>query len=177
LARRRAAVAAVLVAGLAIGGYFLFRPVSGSGASGLGGPAPLFESTDLNGHPVRLADDRGRPVLLNFWASWCEPCRQEFPVLSRLVADRPDVVLLGVVFQDGDGAARRFMADHAAGWPGVRDPEGQVADAYGVRPKPGIPQTILVDASGRLVGHHAGPFLTEAELLRFLANPSAPIGS
>ena len=169
--RRRAAAIAAVVVVAGLGGYLLFRPgASGTGAglAGIGRPAPLFESSDLGGRPVRLADDLGHPVLLNFWASWCQPCRQEFPVFAQLRSDRPDVVVLGVVFQDSDGNARQFMADHGASWPGVRDPKGQIADAYGVQPKPGIPITFLVDRSGRLVARHLGPFTTEADLMQFL---------
>jgi cytochrome c biogenesis protein CcmG/thiol:disulfide interchange protein DsbE len=170
--RRRAGLIAGLVVVLGIGGYFLFRPSSSTSpalGAATGRAAPLFESTDLQGRPVRLAEDRGHPVLVNFWASWCQPCRQEFPIFARLRADRPDVVILGVVFQDSDGNARRFMADHGATWPAVRDPNGQISGAYGVQPKPGIPQTFLISGSGRLVARHLGPFTSEAEVFQFLA--------
>jgi cytochrome c biogenesis protein CcmG, thiol:disulfide interchange protein DsbE len=171
MARRRVAVGAVVVGLLALGGYLLFRPAS-SGTdtlgTGTGRPAPLFESTDLQGRHVRLSADRGHPVLLNFWASWCQPCRQEFPIFAQLRTDQPDVAVLGVVFQDSDGSARQFMADHRATWPGVRDPQGQIAAAYGVQPKPGIPQTFLIDGSGRLVARHLGPFTSEADVVQFL---------
>lgn len=162
-------LAAVIVI-LGVGGYLLFRPSSSTTTVGAatGQAAPLFESTDLQGRPVRLADDRGHPVLLNFWASWCQPCRQEFPLFAQLRADRPDVIVLGVVFQDSDGNARQFMSDHRATWSGVRDPLGQIAGAYGVHPKPGIPQTFLVDRSGHLVDRHLGPFANEADVLQFL---------
>lgn len=163
-------MSAVAVVVLGLGGYLLFRPSSsGSTAgTGIGHAARLFESTDLQGHPLRLADERGHPVLLNFWASWCQPCRQEFPIFAQLRLDQPEVAVLGVVFQDSDGSARQFMVDHRATWPGVRDPQGQIAAAYGVQPKPGIPQTFLIDGSGRLVARHLGPFTSEADVVQFL---------
>ena len=171
-----AAVAAVL---LVVG---LFRPSGNSGAVGgtgsqPGQAAPLFQSTDLNGRPVVLADYRGHPVLLNFWASWCVPCRAEFPVLKRLQSGRSDLGLLGVVFQDGDATARAFMQSHDATWPAVRDPSGQIAAAYDVMPKPGIPVSILIGPSGRVVARHLGPLSGDAAARKFVNQAVTPSGS
>ena len=163
-------------------GVGLFRPAGRSiaiGGTGLhpGQAAPLFESTDLTGRPVALADFRGRPVLLNFWASWCVPCRSEFPVLKRLQAEQPDLALLGVVFQDGDASARRFMQAQGATWPGVRDPKGQIAAAYGVRPKPGIPVSILVSSSGLVITSRPGPLTGDGVARDFVRPAVTPSGS
>jgi cytochrome c biogenesis protein CcmG/thiol:disulfide interchange protein DsbE len=170
MTRSRVAVlglAVVVVAGL---GALLLRPSSsGSAANDAGRPAPLFKSADLDGRPVALADFRGHPVVLNFWASWCQPCRAEFSVLKRLKATHPDVVVLGVVFQDTDGAARSFLQQEGATWPGVRDPAGQIADAYGVHRKPGIPVSVLVGADGTIRGRpHLGPLENDADAQSFL---------
>lgn len=121
----------------------------------MGGRAPAFETFDLTGRPVSLADFRGRPLLINFWASWCVPCRREFPQLQKAVrAGR--VAVLGVVFQDSRRAAARFMVEQGADWPGLVDPDGDIAEAYGVRLRPGLPVTVAVDARGRLVARHVG---------------------
>jgi len=134
---------------------------SGSGGGGgsagpaVGKPAPLFQSFDLAGHPVALGDERGKVVLLNFWASWCIPCRSEFPRLRE--ANQSNVAVLGVVFHDSASSAAAFMRDRGATWPGLIDPKGQIADAYGVHQKPGIPVTFAIDAQGIIRARHLGP--------------------
>jgi cytochrome c biogenesis protein CcmG/thiol:disulfide interchange protein DsbE len=138
----------------------------------VGTAAPGFVSTDLNGARVRLGDFSGHPVLVNFWASWCIPCRTEFPVLRSLVDRRPDVKVLGVVFEDSASAARTFSADQRATWPSVVDPDGKIAGGYGVAQKPGIPVTVLVDGAGVVRARHLGPLTTLAEAEAFLATPS-----
>jgi cytochrome c biogenesis protein CcmG/thiol:disulfide interchange protein DsbE len=180
--RRRILTLAVVVVAAVLVGVGLFRPAGRSSAAGGAGPrlgqaAPLFESSDLTGRPVALADFRGRPVLLNFWASWCVPCRGEFPVLKRLQAEHPDLTLLGVVFQDGDASARGFMQSQGARWPGVRDPKGQIAAAYGVRPKPGIPVSILISSSGLFITSRLGPLTSDGAARDFVRSAVIPSGS
>jgi cytochrome c biogenesis protein CcmG/thiol:disulfide interchange protein DsbE len=172
-ARRRLVVASVIAIVGVLLGVGLFRPSGKSSSSGGTGAqpgqlAPLFQSTDLNGRPVSLSDYRGRPVLMNFWASWCVPCRGEFPVLKRLLASHPNLVLLGVVFQDGDGGARAFMQAQAATWPAVRDPSGQIAAAYDVLPKPGIPVSILITPAGHIIARQLGPLASDADAGAFV---------
>jgi thiol-disulfide isomerase/thioredoxin len=154
---RIAAVVATVVVGLVVVGLLLVPSRSGPGPSGNGQTAPLFQSFDLDGHPVALKDLRGHRVILNFWASWCEPCRAEFPVLRQLVLEHPDVRLLGVVFQDTDGPARAFLRAEGATWPGVRDPAGQIASGYDVHSKPGIPVSVLIGPDGAVRARHLGP--------------------
>lgn len=119
----------------------------------VGKPAPLFATLDLQGNRVNLTDTKGSPVLLNFWASWCTPCRAEFPRL-RAVAGR--VKVLGVVFNDTSQSAAGFMRDHGGSWPGLVDPKHQIADEYGVHQKPGIPVTFAIDRSGVIRARHLG---------------------
>ena len=133
---------------------------AGSGCGGGGQPtraevgqrAPTFSTFDLEGRPVRLVSYRGSTVVLNFWASWCVPCRKEFPLLAEL-AGRDNVVVLGVVFQDSVANAKKFMADHGGTWPGLKD-DGSIARSYGVGP--GIPATIVVDPKGAVALRHIG---------------------
>ena len=139
-----AAVVVVLLAGS------LWRP---EGPTVIGGhplqgkPAPDFELTDLDGRKVHLAGLRGRPVIVYFWASWCIPCRTEFPLLKGALEAHADdgLAVIGVVFEDSAENARGFMADYEAPWPAVMDPDHRVADAYRVHVPP---LTFYVDATG-----------------------------
>ncbi|HEV7885930.1 MAG TPA: TlpA disulfide reductase family protein [Acidimicrobiales bacterium] len=160
---RKRLVVAAAVAVVAAGAVFAFRPASGPSAAGVaavGRPAPGFSTFDLSGRAVRLADVRG-PLLVNFWASWCIPCRTEFPMLARVHGHGATV--LGVVFRDTQEAAASFMREQGAAWPGLIDPRGQIADAYGVHQKPGIPVTFAIDRAGIVQAKHLGP-LTQADL-------------
>jgi DsbE subfamily thiol:disulfide oxidoreductase len=129
----------------------------------VGEPAPTFSSFDLDGRPVKLADFRGRVVLLNFWASWCAPCRAEFPRLRTVHGDK--VAVVGVLYDDRAEPALAFAREHGATWPSVIDPRGEIAKAYGVGP--GIPVTWVVDADGVARARHHGE-LHDADLTRLL---------
>jgi len=120
--------------------------VSAPGIAEPGDPAPDFRAETLTGGEVGLADFVGRPLVLNFWASWCEPCRREFPWL-RSLAHGDDVAVLGVTFDDIASDSRRFAEDFDADWPLAMDPTGEIARMFGVR---AIPQTIFVDRNGTI---------------------------
>ena len=124
--------------------------------------APDFRLQALDGRWVRLADYCGRPVVLNFWASWCPPCRDEAPLLANAAATYgPNgLVMLGVVFQDSPDAARAFMAGFGQRYPGLVDPDGRTALDYGVG---GIPETFFIGRGGTIVAKQVGP-VTEASL-------------
>ena len=110
-------------------------------------PAPTFQLARLDGGSVRLEDYRGRPVIVNFWASWCEPCKAEFQLFRAArkshIAERLEI--LGVVYNDSPDAARRFFAAQKGEWPALADPGGAVARAYGVL---ALPITYYVDREG-----------------------------
>ena len=165
--RRAAGVAAAVVVAAAIA-IFAFRP-SGDQPTATGA-APAFTTVDLDGRPVSLADYRGKPVLLNFWASWCVPCRKEFPLLKGVNGKGVDV--LGVVFQDTTDAAAAFMKEQRATWPGLQDPGGRIADDYDVGFRPGLPVTVLVDRQGRVAERHVGE-LRQEDLDHLLALATA----
>ena len=115
----------------------------------VGNPAPAFVLQDLDGEVVSLADLRGQPVVVNFWATWCQPCIVEHPVLvssSRLYDGR--VRFLGVIYQDEPDKIRRFLAQRGSWGSTLVDPEGEVAVAYGVY---GAPETFFIDSEGVVV--------------------------
>lgn len=102
---------------------------------------------------VALEELRGFPVVINFWASWCRPCRAEAPILTAAArAERGRVVFLGVDVKDFTTDARRFANDNGFNFVSVRDSES-VYDDYGLT---GLPETFFVDAQGRIVSHLVG---------------------
>ncbi len=129
----------------------------------VGKQAPGFTTRDIDGERVALRDFRGKTVLLNFWASWCTPCRKEFPLLAQ-AALRDGVAVLGVIFNDSVDNARRFMAAHGGTWPALKD-DGQIARAY--RVGPGIPVTIVIGPDGVIVRRHLGEIRSLTALLTY----------
>jgi len=120
----------------------------------IGQPAPLFELADLDGDVVSLADLRGTPVVINFWATWCQPCIVEHPVLqaeARRWEGR--VRFLGVIYQDQPEPIRSFLARRGTWGPALVDPGSRVAIAYGVY---GAPETFVIDPEGRIVDKITG---------------------
>ena len=116
------------------------------GAVNVGDLAPDFALPTLGGGFVRLSDFRGRPVVLNFWASYCKPCREEFPLFRRSLAGRGDVTLLGVDTNEAlERDGRSFADDERATWPSAYDTRSRLAAAYGVT---NLPQTLFLDAEG-----------------------------
>ena len=113
----------------------------------VGRPAPGFDLELLRGGRLSLGELRGSPVLLNFWASWCIPCREEAPLLTAAAADyRADGLrVIGVVYQDSAESAQDFMRRYGQTYAGVMDPGGGTAIDYGVF---GIPETFFIDAAG-----------------------------
>ncbi len=119
-----------------------------------GKPAPAFSLVDLDGQPVTLADFQGKPVVLNFWASWCSPCALEHPILLRGAQAYPDVVFLGVLYGDTVAKARVFLKNRGEGYPSLQDPDQHVAIDYGVA---GVPETFFIDRAGVVRSKVTGP--------------------
>lgn len=121
----------------------------------IGDPAPDFQLATLDGGSVTLAELAGRPVVVNFWASWCDPCVEEFPLLeeARAAHAADGLVVVGIVYRDEPAAAAAFMAAHGASWTGLVDPDGAVARRYGIY---GPPETFFIGRDGVVAGHQIG---------------------
>ena len=139
-----------------LGIVFLVRAPTSSPAT-QGSVAPDFALADLDGNPIRLSELRGRPVVVNFWASWCGPCVEEFPLLRDAAQRHADdgLVVIGVVFQDRSSAARNFMARNGGTWQAAMDPDERVANAYGIL---GPPETFFIDRDGIIEARQIGQF-------------------
>jgi cytochrome c biogenesis protein CcmG/thiol:disulfide interchange protein DsbE len=136
-------------------------------APGVGAVAPVFSLRRLDGAgKVSLAAYRGRPVVLNFWASWCEPCKSEAAVLERDWAryHSRGVVFLGVDYHDLASDARRFVSAHALSFTMLQDGSGRVTGRYGISQ---VPETYVLDRQGRVVAHLAGPITNPGFSLKF----------
>jgi cytochrome c biogenesis protein CcmG/thiol:disulfide interchange protein DsbE len=124
--------------------------------------APVFELDRLDQDgKVSLASMRGKVVVLNFWASWCSPCKDEAPALEQAWQRwrEQDVVVVGVDLQDLDGDARRFVGRYGLTYPILRDRKNWTWGHYGVT---GLPETWFVDREGRLAKRIKGPVTAEA---------------
>jgi cytochrome c biogenesis protein CcmG/thiol:disulfide interchange protein DsbE len=143
--------------------YGLTRDATAIKSPLLDGPAPDFGLRSIeDGRVVRLSDFRGQVVVLNFWASWCGPCREEHPNFVAAWDRYRDrgVVFIGIVFEDSPRNARQFMRELGGDWPNLIDPGAKAALAYGVY---GIPETFFVDGAGIIRHKRIG--ITSYELL------------
>ena len=132
-------------------------------------PAPDFVLTTYDGQRLQLSDFRGQVVLLNFWASWCPPCRVEAPVLQR-AAERLDsagLVVIGIDVWDDETQARAFLDEFGVTYPNVEDTTRSIPVEFGVT---GLPETFVISRSGVLVSRWVGPINDEQ-----LANLVAPL--
>jgi cytochrome c biogenesis protein CcmG/thiol:disulfide interchange protein DsbE len=147
---------ALVVSVVVIAFVALTRPGSdGSPSIERGKPAPEIAGTTLDGASFRLADLRGRPVIVNFWGPTCVPCRDEFPLFKLKLAEHEadGIVLVGILMADPPDLARAFVADEGATWPTVVDPEGAIKGDYRVVARP---QTYFIDRDGILRGIQIG---------------------
>ena len=120
--------------------------------------APAFDLAGLNGQGLALDALKGRPVLINFFASWCVPCREEQPVLMRL-SKREDISLYGIDYKDQPRDAEKLLAQFGDPYRGVGlDTDGKVGLNFGVY---GVPETYVLDSTGHIRKRFVGPLTAE----------------
>ncbi len=164
-------VLALLTAAVIAGLIIVELATSGSGQSAR--PAPALPSQVLHGPSVDLESLRGRPALINFWASWCTPCREEAPSLARLARDvKGTARVVGVDWNDTTSNARDFIKQHHLTYPILRDGSSTVGERFGLT---GLPTTFVLDSDGRIVRTLRGP-QTPATFRAALADASSASG-
>jgi thiol-disulfide isomerase/thioredoxin len=110
-------------------------------------PLPAVTLVDMTGKTVRFSDFKGKTVVLNFWATWCEPCRSEMPSLAQLQeVSGTDLAVLAVNFKENTAKIEQFSKTSGISLPWLRDPEGLAAKAFDVRI---FPSTLIIDKNGK----------------------------
>jgi cytochrome c biogenesis protein CcmG/thiol:disulfide interchange protein DsbE len=128
----------------------------------VGKRVPAYRVVGFDGTPISEQSLAGKTVLVNFWNSWCIPCRQEHPALAEWYSqhkDDPNVVLLGIVREDDESAARRWVRSEKVDWPVAFDPGGKAALDFGTR---GQPETYAIGPDGVVAGSLFGPASVKA---------------
>ncbi len=119
------------------------------------GPAPDFTLKSNSGENIKLSELRGQVVMINFWASWCGPCRQEMPLLDQLYQRYQPMgfTLLGVNVEEDSAAANKVLKEIPVSFPVLYDNKNQVSETYQVR---AMPSTVLIDRDGQVRYLHKG---------------------
>jgi cytochrome c biogenesis protein CcmG/thiol:disulfide interchange protein DsbE len=168
--RKLAVTAAVAVLAAALVGLLAWRMAGKEEAKGLAAAAlagerpdaPNFELPHLDSSgTLELSSLRGKVVVLNFWASWCAPCREEAPLLQDAWERWRErgVVVLGVDARDLSSKGREFVDEQGLTYPNVHDGEGSTLGRFGI---PALPETMFIDAQGRIAAYIAGPIDAES---------------
>ena len=140
---------AVVLLVVAVLVLFARRP----GGPGLHEAAPPISIPDLQGANVELAEMIGSPIVLNFWASWCGPCRQEIPEFSAFAKEHPEVQVIGVAVDSGNAAAVEQAAKSFGITYRVAVGDSAIMQRYGVR---SLPTTVIIGADGNVKSSHVG---------------------
>ncbi|HUR88832.1 MAG TPA: TlpA disulfide reductase family protein [Ramlibacter sp.] len=143
---RRLCLGALAVAALSGGGPVAAQSLRKAWPAGK--PTPALQLPAMDAAPWRLASERGHAVLLNFWASWCEPCQAEMPSLEQLALSQREggLRVVAVNYREGEPAMKRFLAKVPLRLPVVRDADGAAARAFGINI---FPSTVAIDRKGR----------------------------
>ncbi len=142
--------------------------------------APDFTLNDLKGNQITLKDHRGRIVFLNFWATWCPPCRREMPSMERLYKQLKDrgLVILAVDMQESEKLVKAFMSEFSLSFPALLDRNGDISSLYGIV---GLPSTYIIDREGMIIGKAVGPRDWSSQesirLFQSLLKKSPPVAS
>lgn len=159
--RRTLTIAGTIVAvaaALAVGGVLAVRssepaPVAVVDGGGSNESVTLAGTDPITGREVALADFRGKPVVINIWASWCPGCIAEAADLRRFAEAHPEAQVIGIDIQDTEAAARRFYARWGWTWPSVFDPGGEISARLGLQ---GLPTTLFLNPEHQVVARIVG---------------------
>ena len=144
-------------------GVGLFRAQQGQ--VNVGEPAPDFELVTFDGDVYQLSDLRGKVVLINFWASWCESCKPEAKDLEdayQIYLSRGDVIFLGIDYVDTEPEALAYLEEFGVTYPNGPDLRTEISQAYRIR---GVPETFIIDQQGTIAHLQIGPFRSLEEIL------------
>jgi cytochrome c biogenesis protein CcmG, thiol:disulfide interchange protein DsbE len=132
------------------------------------GTAPELEFTTFEGETIRLADLRGQGIVLNFWASWCDPCREEADLLEQnwRREQANGIIFLGLDYLDQEPAAKAYLAEFDVTYPNGPDLRSQVARRYGIK---GVPETFFIDPEGKITDIIIGPITGQRQMDQLLA--------
>jgi thiol-disulfide isomerase/thioredoxin len=151
-----------IACGLALASAVTFTPgCKMSSGPQAGELAPDFVLPKLDGSVQKLSNHRGKPVLVNLWATWCPPCIEELPLLDAIVRDYGPrgLVVLGIAGDDDDARVREFVAQRSPAFEVLLDPGGTVGTQYAIT---GYPETFIVDRDGKLTAKFIGPLPSDS---------------
>lgn len=131
------------------------------------GQAPEFTFTTFDGQTISLSDLRGKGVVLNFWASWCDPCRDEAALLQENAQREKDngIVFIGLDYLDQEPAAKAYLAEFGITYPSGPDLQSAAARKYGIK---GVPETFMIDPQGQIKDIVIGPVVSQGKMDEYL---------
>ncbi len=134
----------------------------------VGKPAPGFVLESFDGEKVSLSDFKGKTLLINFWASWCHPCKEEAPTLERVYTSLSGkkIEFIGINIMDDKRSAEKYIESFGEKFVNIYDPENRVHLDYGVG---GVPETFFLNPDGIVTAKHRGP-LTEKMIMHYIEN-------
>jgi cytochrome c biogenesis protein CcmG/thiol:disulfide interchange protein DsbE len=159
-------VAPTLLVALAVLALLAYAVFAQNRTQVVGGPAPDFTLQTFDGETVSLSELRGRPVVVNFWASWCPTCDEEMALLEATHQRyQGEVVFIGVDHVDTEAKARAYLEQYGITYQNGQDLGGRIADAFGLK---GVPETFFIDENGTVIGMHTS-VLSQAQLEGWIA--------
>jgi peroxiredoxin len=154
--RRDSRAAARALAALAAAAVVALAGCKGASGPGRGDLAPDFFLPALDGRVQKLSNYRGRPVLVNLWATWCPPCIEEMPLLNEIARryEERGLAVIGIAADENRASVESFVQEHPLRFEVLLDPQGAVGTEYAIT---GYPETFLIDREGRIVAKLIGP--------------------